>query len=182
MKRSHFLLTLLTAIPVGTFAKIKKLVRPKKGIKVAAGEDRFHDTVKLGSSTNYCKVSSADTEGGLAVFENVAHTNGGPPLHIHSNQDEIFAIIEGEYLFKVGDEQFEVKAGDTLFAPRGIPHCFTKTGDKPGKMIITYQPAGKMEDFYRKLKTFQQMPAPEEFAKIFEAHDMKIVGPRLQVK
>ncbi len=182
MKRSHFLLTFLAAVPLSSFATVKNWIRPKKGIKVAAGEDRFHDTVTLGGSSNYCKVSAEDTEGAMAVFENVAHSNGGPPMHIHPNQDELFAIIEGEYLFQVGDEQFKVKAGDTLFAPRAVPHAFTKVGDKPGKLHITYQPAGKMEDFYRKLKTFGQMPTPEEFARIFEEHDMKIVGPRLEVK
>jgi mannose-6-phosphate isomerase-like protein (cupin superfamily) len=182
MKRNHFLLTLLALMPVTTFAKINNWIRPKKGIKVGAGEDRFNDTVKLGSSSNYCKISAKDTEGAMAVFENVAHAKGGPPMHIHPNQDEIFAIIEGEYLFQVGEEQFEVKAGDTLFAPRAVPHAFTRVGDKPGKLMITYQPAGKMEEFYKKLKTFGQMPKPEEFARIFEEHEMKIVGPRLPVK
>jgi quercetin 2,3-dioxygenase len=116
------------------------------------------------------------------VFESVAISKGGPPLHTHPYQDEIFCIIEGEYLFQVGEEQFEAKAGDTLFAPRAVPHCFTKLGEKPGKMLITYQPSGKMEEFYQKIGALKQMPGPEESAKIFAEHDMKIAGPRLPVK
>lgn len=167
MKRRNFLLTSLFALPISSFTRFKEFIRSKKGIKVAAGEDRFGEPVHLGANLNFCKVSAVDTEKDIAVFESVGNSKGGPPLHVHHYQDEIFCIIEGEYLFQVGDEQFEVKAGDTLFAPRTIPHCFTKLGEKSGKMLITYQPAGKMEDFYRKVGAFKQIPSAEESAKIF---------------
>jgi quercetin 2,3-dioxygenase len=117
--------------------------------------------VKLGPNFNYCKVSAADTERDIAVFESVGNAKGGPPLHVHAAQDEIFCIMEGAYLFQVGDEQFEAKAGDTLFAPRGVPHAFTKLGDEPGKMLITYQPAGQMEDFLRSPALTSSGPPPK---------------------
>jgi mannose-6-phosphate isomerase-like protein (cupin superfamily) len=182
INRRNMLLAALFAIPAGAVARFNRLVRPGKGIKVDAGQDRYGKPVKLGPNFNYCKVSAADTERDIAVFESVGNAKGGPPLHVHAAQDEIFCIMEGAYLFQVGDEQFEVKAGDTLFAPRGVPHAFTKLGDEPGKMLITYQPAGQMEDFFKKSGAYQQRPTPEEQARLFEEHGMKIVGPRLPVK
>ena len=52
------------------------------------------------------------------------------------------------YLVKIGEDVFNLKLGDTAFAPRNIPHCFLTIGEGPHQMILTYQPAGKMEDFF----------------------------------
>ncbi len=103
-------------------------------------------------------------------------------MHLHLNQDEIFYVVEGEFTIQVGDEQFDMKEGDTLFAPRQVPHTFSKIGDKTGKLLTIFQPSGKMEDFINKLNALTGMPKPAEFAKLFEEHDMKIVGPPLPVK
>ena len=62
-----------------------------------------------------------------------------------------------------------------------MPHAFTKISDT-GKLITVFQPAGKMGDFFSKLNGFTERPKPGEFVKLFEEHDMKIVGPPLTVK
>jgi mannose-6-phosphate isomerase-like protein (cupin superfamily) len=31
-------------------------------------------------------------------------------------------VIQGEFAIEVGDEKFRVKPGDSLFAPRKVPH------------------------------------------------------------
>ncbi len=51
MKRRNFLLTSLFAIPIGAFAKLKNFIRPGKGFKVAAGQDRFNGDIKFFSYT-----------------------------------------------------------------------------------------------------------------------------------
>ena len=48
--------------------------------------------MQVGLSPNNIKVSSKDTNGQLTVFEYIGKEKGGPPLHIHPNQDEIFFI------------------------------------------------------------------------------------------
>jgi len=35
-------------------------------------------------------------------------------------------VILENYSSRAGDEQFEAKSGDTLLAPRGVPHAFRK--------------------------------------------------------
>ncbi len=87
------------------------------------------------------KISGSDTENDLAVFEQTGLTpNGGPPLHIHPFQDEWFYVIEGEYLFQVGNERYKIKIGDTIFLPRNVQHAFIQLTEK-GKMIVSYLPA-----------------------------------------
>ena len=61
-----------------------------------------------------------------------------------------------------------------------VPHAFTRISET-GKLITVFQPAGKMEDFFNKLNALTGPPVPDVFVKLFEEHDMKIVGPPLKV-
>ena len=123
--------------------------RVKKGIMVSNGNDRFSKPLSLFEGDKfYCKVSGKDTEGDLYIFDSTRLKEGGPPLHFHYNQDEWWYIISGEYLIKVGEETFHAKAGDCVFGPRGVPHTFAKVGEAESKLIMLFQPAGKMEDWF----------------------------------
>lgn len=183
MERKKFLLTTAAAIPallIGQHASAQTPKRPNKAFVVKATESRFAEKTSLGGkSPNDIKVSQKDTNNDLTVFEYTGNEKGGPPLHIHPNQDEIFFIIEGEYLFQVGPDRHTLKTGDTIFLPRTIPHAFAQLTDK-GKMFFLFQPSGKMEDFFRALGNLKAPPTAEQGAKIFADHDMKVVGPPLQ--
>jgi len=187
MKRGKFILTAMATIPLTSLASFsaKIIPRPNKGFKVNSGEARFGRHYKMKSVTLNMldiKISSSDTDGDVAVFEQNGFTpKGGPPLHIHPYQDEFFYIIEGEYLFQVGDDKYEMKPGDTIFLPRGIQHAFVQLADK-GKVIVSYFPAGKMEDFFKTTDAWTKVPTPDEIKKAFEDHGMRIVGPPLKVE
>ena len=128
------------------------------------------------------KISGKDTENELAVFEQTGLTpNGGPPLHIHPYQDEWFYVVEGEYLFQVDEIKYTMKAGDTIFLPRKVKHAFIQLSEK-GKMIVSYLPAGKMEDFFAVTDQWTSPPSKEEIVKVFADHDMQVVGPPLKAE
>ena len=160
-------------------------MRTIKGFKVGSGEARFGTHYKLkGVTLNILdiKISGKDTENDISVFEQTGLTpNGGPPLHIHPSQDEWFYVIEGDYIFQCGDEKFNLKPGDTIFLPRNVQHAFAQLTDK-GKMIVSYLPAGKMEDFFAVTDKWTSPPTKEEITKIFAEHDMKVVGPPLKIE
>ncbi len=183
MQRKKFLLTTAAAIPAlltGQSLLAANPKRPNKGFVVKATESRFGEkTILGGKNPNDIKVSQKDTNGDLTVFEYTGNEKGGPPLHLHLHQDEIFFIVQGEYLFQVGEEKHSLKAGDTIFLPRNIPHAFAQLTET-GKMFFLFQPSGKMEDFFRALGNLTAPPSPAEGAKIFADHDMKVVGPPLQ--
>ncbi len=186
MKRQQFLFTTLSVLPLSFIGKVKNIFfsRTDKGFKVNAGEPRHGAHLKMkGVTMNVLdiKIAGSDTENGIAVFEQIGLTpNGGPPLHIHPFQDEWFYVIEGEYYFQVGEEKFQMKAGDTIFLPKKVPHAFIQLSEK-GKMIVSYLPAGKMESFFKVTSEWTAPPKKEEVAKVFAEHDMKVVGPPLNL-
>jgi quercetin 2,3-dioxygenase len=89
--------------------------------------------------------------------------------------------MEGEYVAQVGDERFTLTAGDSLLAPREVPHTYAQVGDGEGGLLIAYQPAGAMEAFFLEMSRLTGVPSPEEVQRIFRAHGMEVVGPPLKV-
>ncbi len=186
MIRRKFILTTIAFYPLSLFAKIATFVfnRAEKGFKVNSGEARYGVHYKMKGitlNTLDIKISGKDTQNDLAVFEQTGLTpNGGPPLHIHPYQNEWFYILEGEYLFQVGEVRYQMKTGDTIFLPRNVQHAFIQLSEK-GRAIVSYIPAGKMEDFFAVTDKMVSSPSKENIAKVFADHDMKVVGPPLTV-
>jgi mannose-6-phosphate isomerase-like protein (cupin superfamily) len=123
------------------------------------------------------KVSSDDTAGSFFVFEHADMGKGGPPRHFHYEQDEWFYALKGEFAFEVGDERFTLRPGDSLFAPRMVPHVWAHVGDEPGTLLLAVQPAGSLEAFFMENSAMNQPPTPEEAERSFAAHGMRVVGP-----
>lgn len=157
----------------------------KQGFTVAAGEGRRYGHIKLqGVNSNILdvKISGKDTGGALAMFEQTGLTpKRGTPLHVHLHQDEIFKIIEGEYYFQVGNEKHMLKAGDTIFLPRNVPHAWTQVSKK-AKTNVIVQPAGKLEEFFLTIAALKGEPTMEQVKKIFAENEMEVVGPPLVVE
>lgn len=184
MHKRDFLVTMALSVPALALGRNISFngsshKRTGEGFVIKHGESRFGEKTLLGPSPNDIKVSSKDTNGLLTIFEYTGNAKGGPPLHIHPNQDEIFLVSEGNYLFQLGEVQHKLSAGDTIFLPRNIPHTWAQLTDN-GKLKFLFQPSGKMEDFFRTLSDLKREPTMEEGSKIFQDHDMKIVGPPLK--
>ncbi|KIC91659.1 hypothetical protein HY58_05355 [Flavihumibacter sp. ZG627] len=182
MKRGAFIKTSLMTLSMFSLNKSATFAseRPKTGIKVADGDNRLHETVKLDGVVSIdFKVLSKDTEGDLVVMTSSNNPKStGPPLHIHPDFDEMFYVTKGEVKFKVGDEIFLLKVGDSMFIPRNVPHCFTIISETPASFLIIAQPAAKLEDFFRAYAKVEQM-TPEIAGRLMIEHNMKIVGPPL---
>ncbi|HLJ48472.1 MAG TPA: MerR family transcriptional regulator [Bryobacteraceae bacterium] len=153
------------------------------GFNIAAGKDRFGEQITLAGESNDCKVSARDTEGSMCVFEVIGNASCGP-RHLHFDQDEWIYIIEGEYQFDIGDKQFRAGAGESVFIPRKVSHVWACVSATPGKIINVYQPAGKMEDFFRELGKYKgpyvhEALSFDEFRRLFHDHGMDVLGPPL---
>src|SRR3954462_15641082 len=119
-------------------------------LRLTADEDRFGEHRGLGVSRIDFKVTPQDSNG-LLILENVFHAKGGPARHLHHDQDEWFFVVEGEFIIEVGQERISLQPGDSLLAPRKVPHVWAYVGDTRGRILITFMPAGKMEAFFREV-------------------------------
>ncbi|HEX9070004.1 MAG TPA: cupin domain-containing protein [Ktedonobacterales bacterium] len=148
-------------------------------LRLPAGEDLFGETRGLGVSTIQFKVIPQDTTG-LLVLENTFHAKGGPARHLHHEQDEWFYAVEGVFLMEVGDQCYELRPGDSLWAPRQVPHVWAHIGEGHGRILVAFSPAGQMEAFFRIVTKANAMP-PQDPA-LWQAHGMELLGPPLPVE
>ena len=181
MKRRSFLKAAAAAFPaagLNAFAlgQSFETAVPDGVHPVPAGQDRFGEPHSLGFSTILFKAVPHETNGGLLVIEHMHLGNGGPPLHMHLNQEEWFYVLEGQVLFQVGNNRKRFGPGESVLGPRGIPHAFMGVGEKPARMVISFTPAGKMEEFFREVAVPN---GPKMDAPTFARYDMKYVGPPL---
>ena len=102
--------------------------------------------------------TSAETDGEYFVMEGLVPPDAGPPPHIHHNQVETFYVVEGELEILLGDQVHEAKAGDFVHVSKGTPHRFINRSQTPAKMILTFVPAGDIEQFFR--EAFEQASGP----------------------
>jgi mannose-6-phosphate isomerase-like protein (cupin superfamily) len=150
---------------------------------VKAGDDRRTGRLRVAGAEISVKISSEDTGGAYNVFEGVTPPLSGPPLHCHRSQDEWWYIVSGEFRFRVGEEIIFASTGDTVFAPRGVPHTFQNIGEQDGVTLTTAVPGG-LDTFFEELNTAVPDGGridPAAVLPIFEKHDMELLGPPLSV-
>ena len=68
------------------------------------------------------------------------------PRHTHTREDEAYFVLVGKLEVTVGDEVFILKPGDSLMAPRDIPHQLRNSGDVENHYLLVFPPSG-FEEF-----------------------------------
>jgi quercetin dioxygenase-like cupin family protein len=89
-----------------------------------------------------------DTDDKYALWEAVVPPGGGPPAHVHSQEEEGFNILEDEITVQIGDERIVATAGMFANMPVGTPHSFKNESNKPARMLISVAPAGLEQMFF----------------------------------
>ena len=126
--------------------------RRAPSIKHQPRSTRFYFDVGIGS---VC-LSGADTAGAYCLLEVSLAPGMGVPRHTHTREDEAYFVLSGELEVVVGDETFILRAGDTLMAPRDIPHRLRNPGKVENHYLLVFSPSG-FEEFLK----VTSVPAPE---------------------
>ena len=153
------------------------------GIILGPGEGR---TVP-GTDTMTLKATSEETGGSIGVLEATSPPGSGPPRHIHHGCDELFYVLEGEFLFLVGERQVSAPPGTFVFIPRGTVHAAKGIGTEPCKVLAAYIPGGLERSFeeFAQLRTEQGEGANQSTGRgttveeINQKYDSEFVGPPL---
>ena len=138
-------------------------------------EPSYADEEAPGGITLTMLLRATESGNALSLFEEITEPNAGPPLHIHMEADEFFRVLAGRYRFQAGERVIDAGPGDTLFVPRGTPHCFCNVGDTRGRLFMGFTPAGSEALFDWIAEN--GMPSPEHATLIREKFDTEFVGP-----
>jgi quercetin dioxygenase-like cupin family protein len=133
-------------------ASVPAFIHNAPAIKHQPRAKRCYFDVGIGS---VC-LSGADTGGAYCLLEVSLAPGMGVPRHTHTREDEAYYVLSGELEVLVGSEIFVLRVGDTLVAPRGIPHQLRNTGDGENHYLLVFWPAG-FEGFLRATA----VPAPD---------------------
>ena len=129
--------------------------RRAPSIKYQPRSKRFYFDVGIGS---LC-LSGTDTGGGYCLLEVGAGPGVSVPRHTHTREDESYYVLSGELEVVVGEKAFVLKAGDTLMAPRDIPHQLRNPGSTENHFLLVFSPSG-FEEFVMATA----IPAPDNAA------------------
>jgi len=70
----------------------------------------------------------------FAIRRFVLEAGGEVPKHTNEVEHEQY-VLAGAYTVGIGDETYEVEAGDSLLIPAGTVHWYRNDGDEPGAFI-----------------------------------------------
>jgi mannose-6-phosphate isomerase-like protein (cupin superfamily) len=87
------------------------------------------------------RVSAEDSGGAMTVLEEVEPMSD-TPLHVHSREDELFYVVEGEHIFQRGHEQFRLGPGESIFCLRRTPHSQRRVEPRVGHELVVLTPGG----------------------------------------
>lgn len=81
-------------------------------------------------------ISAPSVQGRFSLDEWTTSPLGGPPLHVHEHENEVYLIREGRYEFQISDARIHARPGDVIVAPRLVPHAFRVVSSTPGCALI----------------------------------------------
>lgn len=130
--------------------------------------------------------TAQDTDGAYALWHATIPPGGGPPFHVHLNEDERFDILKGVVRFRVGDETIDAQPGDSLLARRGTPHAFANRTNQPAELLIHITPGGMermFHEFGKVVDSVDEVPAPvtqahiDQIIEVTKRYGIEVLGP-----
>jgi quercetin dioxygenase-like cupin family protein len=91
-------------------------------------------SVQAGSGTSMQVLIGSDIAPNFVMRRFIMEPRGGMPNHTNSVEHEQF-ILRGRARVGIGKDIYEVKSGDVVFIPKGIPHWYKAEGDEPFEFI-----------------------------------------------
>jgi len=102
-------------------------------------------------------LSGTDTGGAYCLLEVSLAPGMGVPRHTHTREDEVYFVLAGELEVKVGENVFVLRQGDTLLAPRDIPHELRNSGNVENQYLLVFSPSG-----FEEFMMATAVPAPDD--------------------
>jgi quercetin dioxygenase-like cupin family protein len=96
---------------------------------VTSSEKIPENVVKGGTKTSMQVLIDSDTAPNFAMRCFKMEPGGGMPKHTNEVEHEQY-VLNGKAKIGIGDNVYEVKSGDVVFIPAGIPHWYENIGNE----------------------------------------------------
>jgi quercetin dioxygenase-like cupin family protein len=84
--------------------------------------------VKAGDMAKMQVLISAQEGPHFAMRRFLMEQGGGMPNHTNTVEHEQY-VLAGHAIIGIGKEEFEVRSGDVVFIPEGVPHWYQNIGE-----------------------------------------------------
>lgn len=93
------------------------------------------------SGTKNFRLIGPETVGSrnLEVILGEIERGQGAHPHLHTGIEQVAYLLEGTAHVEIGEEKFEMKAGEACFFPAGVMHVFTVTSERV-RLLVVYAP------------------------------------------
>lgn len=138
-------------------------------------------TLTAFGDTVIAKLTTADTKGAFSLGLLTTPSQGGPPLHRHTREDELFLVVAGCFRFVCDGATHDVGPGGAVFLPRQTVHTFMVTSPEPGQAWVLLLP-GEFEKFFGRCASEFRPGVPPDLAlitKIGQEFGIEFLGPPL---
>ena len=87
------------------------------------------EPVKAGDKTTIQVLISSQEGPNFAMRRFVMQSGGGIPNHTNTVEHEQY-MLRGHARIGIGGQEYEVKVGDVVFIPEGVPHWYQNDGEE----------------------------------------------------
>ncbi|EHM03547.1 cupin domain protein [Acetobacteraceae bacterium AT-5844] len=120
------------------------------------------EVIRIGGLELRFVATEGETGGSLTMFEMTVAPNARMPVpHYHENWDEAVYGLEGETAWRVGGKDITLRAGESLFIPRGVVHGFDNGTQAPGKCLCIITPGVLGPAYFREIAALVASPPPD---------------------
>jgi len=91
-------------------------------------------------------------------------------LHVHHSDDEAWIVLEGTLGFRVGEEEREVAAGESLLVEHGTPHSYWNPSPAPARYLLVMTPG--IHRLIEELHSGRR----SDYAQVFAEHDSELLS------
>ena len=129
-------------------------------------------------------VDGEESGGAFDLVEIAGRQGDMPPLHVHHDHDETFYVLEGRLSLHLPGSSVELGAGESFFAPRGVPHVY-RVESAEARWLGVGNPAG-FADFVREASDVatgdgyppaEREPDVERVAEAAARRGIELLGP-----
>jgi quercetin dioxygenase-like cupin family protein len=114
------------------------------------------------------KIISEQSGGDYYVIQQISPPGAFVPPHVHTLEDEIVLVEEGELEVHLGGSVVRAGPGTVLNLARGTYHGFRNAGTTPARTTWIITPGASFQAFFREVAKFP--PGPPDFARLDELH------------